>query len=372
MQPHARTVAIATALLLGFALVHSSARAAPGSLAPDALDRAGNGVAGWVETEVRTGDFVTGSPLFDREWQFGACQMAVLGFAQAVAARPERADALLPAADRCLQRMLAPEGRAFDLMKWGVDPLDALDDPRGHMAWLGYTNLALAARRSVVDDGRWDAINDRLSRAILSRLDRSLAPETYPGERYPVDVAAAVASAGLSARLRGDPEPEILDRWRAHLRARWVVNGVLVQSLRDEATALDRPRGSGTFLAAWFLSWWDPALGADLYRGGRDALFRDLGVVAGMREYLPGQDGPGDVDSGPIVAGLGVSATGFAIGAGLAAGDEATVARLVATAERVGRPADRGDTRTWATGSALGSGPLSDAILYAMMSTPRR
>jgi hypothetical protein len=151
-----------------------------------------------------------------------------------------------------------------------------------------------------------------------------------------------------------------------------VVDGLVVQAVRPDGSPRDKPRGSGTFLASWFWSWADPAFAAELYRGGRAALYQDLGFAGAMREYAPGVDGAGDVDSGPIVGGLGVSASGFAIGAARAAGDLATAEALTRLAVMVGQPYETPGGTSWRAGAALGGASLADAILFAMLTTPVR
>lgn len=197
-------------------------------------------------------------------------------------------------------------------------------------------------------------------------------PETYPNQRYPVDVAAMVASTGLWARATKHPEPPVLARWRAELERRWIVDGLVVQAVGPDGAPRDAPRGSGTFLAAWFLSRWDPEFAAGLTRSAAARLRVDTSPWTAMREYPPRVDGRGDIDSGPIVAGLGVSSTGFAIGAARAAGAFELAAGLERTATLVGRPAVSEGALSWQTGAALGSPALADAILFAMMSTPGR
>ncbi len=131
-------------------------------------------------------------------------------------------------------------------------------------------------------------------------------------------------------------------------------------------------RGSGTFLAAWFLSFGDRSLACELYTTGRDTLADSVGPVAGMREYAPGVEGRPDIDSGPIVMGLGLSSTGFALGAAHACGDEDTVASLTRTVEWFGAARDNGEVLHWQAGEVFGGAPIADAIMFAMMSTPRR
>lgn len=342
------------------------------SAAPTTDDRLANGVADWVE-DVSLDDFSTGSVGFDREWHFGTWQMAALGFAQHAQAHPEARAEDLRRMEVCIDHLLGEEGRAFDRRSWGQDPVEALTGT-GHVAWLGYTNLALSAHRALVPDSRYAALNDKISDALAAglALAPNTLPETYPGERYPVDTAAAAASVGLHDRATGRDHHAALAAWTKGIRERWTVSGLLVQSIRPDGTPLDQPRGSGTFLASWFVSWWDPALARDLYVGGRDVLYQPLGFASAMREYLPDVDGRVDIDSGPIIAGLGVSSTGFAIGAARASGDLATAAELTRLAEIVGRPYDVGDARHWATGADLGGAPLADAILFAMLGTPVR
>lgn len=343
------------------------------TFASEAQDAMANGVAEWVEGGLALSDFATSSDLFDKEWHFGACQMAALGFAQHAAANPASRDADLARMDLCITFLLG-EGRAFDQGSWGEDPLDVLDGTRGHMAWLGYTNLVLSAHRALAPESRWADLNDKMTEAIARRVaaEPCMIPETYAGERYPVDTAAGIASIGLHDRVTGADHGALLRRWTARLKQDWVRDGLVVQSVSANGTPTDAPRGSGTFLAAWFLGWWDGALAAELYAGGRTAVYQETLGFGAMREYLPGQDGRGDIDSGPIVGGLGVSSTGFAIGAARAAGDARTAAMLTRTAEFVGRPQDVGGVRHWATGVALGGAPLADAILFAMMTTPPR
>ncbi|MDP2305815.1 MAG: hypothetical protein Q8P18_07285 [Pseudomonadota bacterium] len=355
-------------LLLGAVLV-PLAYAAERIGEPPLDDRMAAGVAEWVATGVTTGNFGTGSALFDEEWNFGTCQMAALGFAQHAAAHPSAKAADLAHMERCIDALLSEEGRAFDARKWSVDPLTTLGDDRGHAAWLGYTNLVLSVHRSLDPRSRFAQVNDALTEALARRIaaDETGIPETYPGERYPVDVAAGIASIGLYDRVTGADHGALLASWSASLRANYVVHGLLLQSVWRDGAPADAPRGSGTFLASYFLSFWDRALATELYQGGRAALYDTVGGLGVMREYRVGQDGKIDIDSGPIIAGYGVSATGFAIGAARAAGDIATATALSRTATVMGAPVDTDGVRHWKTGAALGGAPLADAILFAMM-----
>jgi hypothetical protein len=144
--------------------------------------------------------------------------------------------------------------------------------------------------------------------------------------------------------------------------------GLLVQAV-DVATAAprDAPRASGTALAAYFLSFADEPTSRALFEALERGQFRTVLGFGGVLEYAAGKrGGRGDVDSGPVFLGFGVSASGFAIGASRAHGDLDTFTALYATAHLFGAPLDEDGVRTYTTG-----GPIGDAILFAMLTAPR-
>jgi len=329
--------------------------------------RLARGVERWVAAGLDRPDFTTGSPLFDGEWLFGTYLMAGLGFGQTAIEHPGWREAHAALVRRCVERMQSPAVRAFDRERWGEDPLDSLDGDKGHVAYLGYFNLLLGLQR-LVDPGAPSAdLNDRITAALARRIERrpGLLLETYPREVYPVDNAAAIASIGLHARAAGKGRPGLLDRWAARCRKAWIdpATGLLYQAMSAHgALPYDRPRGSGTGLAAYFLSFADPALSRELFEAVRRELagsFLGFGVV---REYPRGMSGPGDIDSGPIILGWGVSSTGFALAGSRIHGDRDLYRRIVGTVSLFGAPWDGGGRREFVTG-----GPLGNAMMFALM-----
>jgi len=347
--------------------------------APPQAEALAAGVDAWTRRGVTPDDFGTGSALFDEEWVFGTWFMAAMGFGQLALLEaptdPAHAATHLAQMERCLDGLVSPPSQAFEARMWGMgtpgpDTLRAiLDAPTGHAAYLGYLGVALGLHERLAPDSRWTALYRQVTTALDEHLLASPTGvlETYPDERYPVDNAAVITALALDTPLSGRPHASV-DRWLAVTRAAAIdpTSGLLVQSLDARGQPRDAPRGSGTLLAAWFLGAADLPLADELYTSARRELYGDISGYGMMREYKRGHEGAGDIDSGPIVLGYGVSATGFGIGAARRAADPDTFAHLFATSWLFGAPSDREGERHYGTG-----GPLGDAILFAMLTTPR-
>jgi len=337
---------------------------------------AGRDASAWLEgdltTQVALADQVAAFVVrdeqgarFEGQWALVTYQMTILGLGQLVRAHPELRARYVPAMELAATRMMRREQRAWAARAWGSDGLLHLDAARGD-AWMCWPDLAISMLRLVHPETAFARQNDRVTAALARRLAH--APhaliETYPGSSFPTDVAACVAAVSLHARATGAPRPGWLARWEREYRARWIDprTGYLWQQ-GDWRTGAhrDAPRGSGTAVAAYFFTFVDVALVKDLER----ALARHESSLLGfgaVREYAEGHAGPGDVDSGPVVLGVSVTATGFALGAARAAGDRALFTDVMRTTHLFGVPTGR-DGGTWfATG-----GPFGNALLLAQL-----
>jgi hypothetical protein len=331
----------------------------------------GRGVERWINEDLSEQDFATGDSKFDGEWLFATYMMAGMGFGQLARATNNSDERRRYARlmDRCIERLISRRLRRFDAQAWGEDALDTLDrDGRDHAAYLGYLNLLLGHRRLLRRmSAKHAQLNDHITRALARRLGRSrlLQLQSYPSEVYPVDNAAVVGSIGLYDRAAGTDHSGLLARWGRHLRRRAVdpASGLLHQQLHPRTGAPgDAPRGSGTALAVYFLSFSHPRLSKELYVALRTSQATTLLGFGVVREYGPGHSGWGDIDSGPVVLGYGVSATGFAVGASRIHGDEAYFERLATTLHLFGAPVNSGNSLEFVTG-----GPLGNALMLAML-----
>jgi hypothetical protein len=328
-------------------------------------ERLARGVDHW--TEARTSPrIVSGHSVIDGEWAFATYQMAALGDAQMALEHPETRARNIERIHTCLKKLLTPHLRAFDTKLWGEDALASLDGDHGHAGYLGYLNLSLSYARVIEPDGPYAALNDRITAALVRRLERArtLMVETYPGEVYPPDNTAVVGSIGLYDRATGADHSALLRRWTNRVRRdyRDPKTGLLYQHLRTDGRPDAPGRGSGTTLGVYFLSFLNDPISEELWAAATRELDDPLAGFGAEREYRTGMAGRGDVDSGPLILSRSPVATGFALAGARLHRDRERFRHLFATSELFGAPTEVGERQNYVYG-----GPVGDAILFAML-----
>lgn len=367
-----RAALSALALLVGISIVPRlwCGREADDWYAGDAKlqSRLANSAARWIETDLPRTNVATGSTQFDGEWRFATYMMAGMGFGQTAIEHPEWRTEHLKWMSRCIDHILSPDARAYDKASWGDDPIESLDSNSHHAAFLGYFNLLLSLHRLLDEKSQYAELNDRITAALVRRIERSklMLLQTYPGQVFPIDNTAGIGSIGLYDRATGADHGKLLRDWSKRCRRDWMepATGLLYQVV-DSATGkpADEARGSGSCLAAYFLSFADPDLSRDLFQSVKTHLAGSLVGFGLVREYPPSSKGGyGDIDSGPVLFGYSVSATGFCIAGCRIHGDEDFYTKIYRTAYLFGGPVDQDGCLQFVTG-----GPIGDAIMFAML-----
>jgi hypothetical protein len=310
--------------------------------------------------------FKTGSDRYNAEWTIATYQMTALGLSQMAIAHPEVKAEYSPIIEKCLENLLRADTVAFATEAWGENGLSAFSSNKGH-AYLGYTNLALSMYRRVNPNNRFAPINDRLTEAFSRRLEQ--APhgviETYPNEAYPPDVAAVIGSIGLYDRATGKDHRKVLQKSLKAFRQRLIdpSSGMLYQSADAHSGAIqDKGRASGTAISVYFLSFADAELSSRLFKAIATTQRSSVTGFTGIREYPPGQEGTGDVDSGPLIMGLSPTASVFALSGARLTGNFDLFQALYRSLDVFGSFSDNKNS----IASQIG-GPLGKALLLAMV-----
>lgn len=271
---------------------------------------------------------------------------------------PERAEALREAR-WALQRLDTPAGRApFDptlVPSYGVFY-------RGWTNWLrgGVVALQPAAARDPGEVRRFAADSAQLAAAFDASASPYLA--AYPGQAWPVDSTVAAASLRLHDALLAPRFTPSLDRWLAGVRQRLDPGTGLLPHRVDLATGApaESARATSQSIIHRFLVDLDPAFAREQYLRFRERfVVRPLGLTPAVREYPAGVDGPGDVDSGPLLFGVSLSATVVTLGAAQVHGDQRLAGALANVGDVAGVPVDTPWTRRYAFGTL----PVGDAFL---------
>ncbi len=343
----------------------------------------------WTNQSLEESDYKTGSSLFNGEWLFGTYMMAGMGFGQMALIFPKKKEHYINQMGKCIKKMLEPSLKDFDKNQWGCDPISTLDDStdykvdimdikldisktglrysNDHAAYLGYLNLVLSFHRLLDKESEFRELNDKITDALVRRLEKTslLLLQTYPDERYMVDNCAVIGSIGLYFRATNNLNNDLVRRWTKKCRSDYIdkKTGIMYESISDKGKTYDYPRGSGTTLGLYFLSFADVDLSKELYNSLKKELAcKPLGFGA-VREYP--RDvlfGRGDIDSGPVIFGYGFSATGFAIAGTRVFEDDPFFKKLYATTYLFGVPYCSKGKRGYVTG-----GPLGTAILFSVL-----
>ena len=191
---------------------------------------------------------------------------------------------------------------------------------------------------------------------------------SYPGQFWPCDSVVAAGSLAEAIALLGLPWRADLVSWRQRaLAAADSETGLLAHQVDAQARALVGPRGSSQAIIQTF---W-PAL--NTLAGAKDAQWQQFtgtfvaerAGLLGVLEYPRGVPGAGDVDSGPLVFGVSLSASAVGLAAARANGDRALAGRLTRQVELFGIPTGLQTTRY-----LFGLLPVADAFIAWARTVP--
>lgn len=208
--------------------------------------------------------------------------------------------------------------------------------PELHQDGLFLTHFNLLLGAADATGGCPDAAeHERLSRRLaeLSMAEPLAHVASYASTRlrWPADQAATLASLRRYDQAhRAQLVQAPLAKWRAVLArrgvsARW---SLPKSEMTGRGVGAEHPRGCAQSFISRYLAEVDLSLSAAWWANYRKHFLVHVGPVTGFREWPPGVDGAADSDSGPIVLGIGVSASALGISAARAQGDEALAAQL--------------------------------------------
>ncbi len=278
--------------------------------------------------------------------------VALSFLADGCAASGEAHASMRAAARSCVERCLA---RARQTRRGPLRPESA------DGLWLSHFALILGAADALgpcPDPEAHAAIALALASRTLSDPYRHVASYASAKDRWTADQAAALASLARFDRAHGAHlVDEPLRAWRDFVLSKAMDRrlGLPWSEVTGARRTSRAPRGCALSFQTRYLHEVDDGLARRFWAVYRERYrVRHFGLT-GFREWPPGQELGQDLDSGPIVMGVGAAATGLGIAGARVMGDEALARELETTAAVVD---------AFAGGMQGARGVLPDAIRY--------
>lgn len=327
----------------------------------------------WSDPELRLRE-IRKMRASNAEWDFMARTYLVLALANMALREPGWTDACLSIMDTIIDETIRLEhehGIYYFLMDYAR--VGSFRNAAGRSLFQdGEIALMLAARRMVREREDYrDPMAGRLG-LMARQLEESrlLCGESYPDECWMFCNAVAIAALRMGEALDGSDYSAAIGGWLRSVKGALTDpgTGLLVSSFSLDGDVYDGPEGSSIWMVAHCLQLVDPEFAADQYRRARRELGRTALGFGWAREWPASWKGPVDVDSGPVIPLLGISAgsSGLAIVAAAAFDDGPYLSALLTSLTYGGLPIEEGARLRYAA-----SNPVGDAVmLYALVLGP--
>lgn len=275
------------------------------------------------------------------------------------------------------------QAQAIEEARWALHALESaagravfsptLDPPYGvfYAGWKSYLHGSIlrlqdAPERDSADVERYQNDLDALAQAF-ERSETPFLP-AYPGQSWPVDSVVGMAALRLHDEVFTPQYGSVIDRWLREAQTRLDPGTGLLPHRANLGTGapVENARGSSQSLIAYFFTQIDPEWGKEQYEGFRQRFVVNYLGIPGTLEYPAGVVGLGDIDSGPLIFGVSLSASVVTAAAARANGDTALADAILDVGEALGFPI------TWAGSKryALGLLPVGDAFVAWARSIP--
>jgi len=246
-------------------------------------------------------------------------------------AEPDRQAEMAALLDEVVRRATHPS--VVPLSLGDRQPFDAtmLDDQNLYLSHLG---VILGIRRIVACSGGRQCPRAEESDAMHARVvehlrDRTLASPvahapSYPGSpMWPADQAVTLLALRLYDEIHHTHLLDApLEGWLRTMKTHTDPATGLFQSSVSPLVYAKTPRGCALSWTSLYFAQVDPEVAREQYQRYRDHMSADVLGIGGFREWpIDREKGGMDADSGPILGGVGMAATGLGLGPARLFGD---------------------------------------------------
>ncbi|MCF7838853.1 MAG: hypothetical protein K9N49_09515 [Candidatus Marinimicrobia bacterium] len=212
--------------------------------------------------------------------------------------------------------VLDPGHAAWVKEHWGPDYLQ-----RENVFYRALLISAMTSHFNLTDDPRHLDFLRAQTVSLAAELDRSPHGllDDYPGECYPTDVLMAIASIRRADEILGTDHTAFAARAIRGFQGGRLDGRGLPPYMADAQSGFPTSaRGCGLSYACMSAPYLWPDLARTWYARYEHDFWQERFGLHGFREFLAETSGPNwyvDVDSGPVLGGIGVSASAFGVAA---------------------------------------------------------
>jgi hypothetical protein len=145
---------------------------------------------------------------------------------------------------------------------------------------------------------------------IARVIDKQTYPETYYGSSWPADAVLCIAALSLHDDMFTNEYNEVIRGWLARVTERLDKFGLIPHQVHYlTGRPIENARGSSLSLMLCFLPEIDSKLSSSQFHKYYDHFLDGRLLLYGIREHAKGISAQEDIDSGPVVFGIGASAS---------------------------------------------------------------
>ena len=316
--------------------------------------------------------FQRGEAQYAGEWTIGTYAMATYALTNIAMMNPERAKESSQVIAKWINYCTDPKISNFDEAAWGERSLDekTLNKDYGHIGYYGHINLMLGCYALLNNDGKFLELHRKISDAIARRMKKYAHRhiETYPGETYPPDNTVAAASLRVADMTMGTDYKKLVDEWvEQSKKIEYPPYGLIVFQIDiNTGKPLQTCRGSNIGWNSFFLPLVDEKYALVQFERFKKHMLRRFIGFSAFKEYPHGGLFRIDRDTGPVIFGLGGTATGFSVAGARWSNDRELLTLLLRPFELLGVSVVKGDQKRY-----LALPAVADAIMLAMKTACR-
>jgi hypothetical protein len=240
-------------------------------------------------------------------------------------------------------------------------------EPENGIFYIGWNNYLLSKilllDSTFENHETYKKLYSKQCEQIATALQKSNTPflETYKEASWPADMCVAMASISHHDKNFEPKYKNLIADWVAKVKAKLDPKTQMIPHRVDSESGetIEGARGCSTSLTLRLMAEIDPAFALEQYKLYKEKFVSTALGLPSIREYPKGQSGYGDIDSGPVILGVGFAGTIVSVSTFSVLGDPDLSENQYKTINAFGFSQKTSDTKKYIFGQL----PIADAFI---------